>query len=273
MTSQRIRREEGRRLFGADIAAYDWGRPGHPPRVYEVLVERCRLVPGAHVLEIGPGTGQATRRLLELGADIIAIEPDERLADHIRSFGPVAVRSQPLEEVELPPTFFDLAVAASSFHWVDEVRGLAKVAAALRPGAWVALWWTHSGAEEPPGPFQQALRPGVDEILAARGIELEESPAVSAGGGPRFGLDVEGRLEALAHAGFEHIENELIPWSHTWDSARMRALFASFSPIIRLDDATRAAVLDAVQTVAERDFGGSVELPILTSLYTARRPT
>ena len=260
-------------MFGADIAAYDRGRPGHPPRVYEVLVERCGLVPGANVLEVGPGTGQATRRLLELGADVIVVEPNDRLADHIRSVGPVAVLNQPLEDVELLPESFDLAVAASSFHWIDEEVGLAKVAAALRRGGWAALWWTHSGAEEQPSSFQQALRPLVDELLAARGIALEESPAVNAGGGPRFGLDAEARHEALAHAGFEQIEHELIPWSHTWDGAGIRALFASFSPIIRLDDDTRAAVLDTVESVAERDFGGTVELPILTSLFTARRPT
>ncbi len=266
-------REAGRRLFGADVDAYERGRPGHPPRVYELLVERCGLAPGTRVLEVGPGTGQATRRLLELGADVLAVEPDERLAAHLPSaVGEVAVLNQPLEDAELPPESFDVAVAASSFHWIDEETGLGRVAAALRPGGWVALWWSHSGAEDPPSPFQQALRPVIDELLAARGIELEESPAVSAGGGPRFGLDVEGRLGALAHAGFEHIEHELISWSHTWDAVRMRALFASFSPIIRLDEETRLAALDVVEQVAERDFAGRVELPVLTSLYTARRP-
>jgi len=268
-----MRREEGRRLFGADVAGYERGRPGHPPRVYELLVERCGLAPGAHVLEVGPGTGQATRRLLDLGADVVAVEPDDRLAAHIRSFGPVKVLNEPLEDVALPRESFDLAVAASSFHWIDEEAGLGKLAAALRPGGWAALWWTHSGAEEPPNPFQQALRPAIGELLATRGIELAESPAVSAAGGPRFGLDIEARSEALAHAGFERIDHELIPWSHTWDAAGIGALFASFSPIIRLDDETRAAVVETVQAVTERDFDGKVELPILTSLYTGRRPT
>jgi SAM-dependent methyltransferase len=265
-------REAGRRLFGADVDAYERGRPGHPSRVYELLVERCGLLAGTRVLEVGPGTGQATRRLLELGADIVAVEPDDRLAEHIRSVGQVTVLNQPLEDAELAPESFELAVAASSFHWIHEETGLARVAAALRPGGWVVLWWSHFGAEEPQSPFQQALRPVLDELFAARRIELEESPAVSAGGGPRFGLDVEGRLEALAHAGYEHGEHELIPWSHVWDAARIRALFATFSPIIRLDEETRIAVLEAVEQVADRDFAGRVELPVLTSLFTARRP-
>jgi len=76
-----IDRREGRRLFGADPIAYESARPGHAERVYELLVGRCGLRPGTNVLEIGPGTGQATRRLLDLGASpLVALEPDPALA-------------------------------------------------------------------------------------------------------------------------------------------------------------------------------------------------
>ena len=119
----RIDRTQGRQLFGADPAAYDLGRPGHSPLVYEVLVERCGLGPGTSVIEVGPGTGQATRRLLELGADpIVVVEPNPSLAEYLEErYGDrlELVRAS-LEEAELEPNRFDLAAAASSFHWVDE---------------------------------------------------------------------------------------------------------------------------------------------------------
>lgn len=268
-----MRPEEGRHLFGADVDAYDRGRPGHPPRVYELLVQRCGLGPGARVVEIGPGTGKATRRLLELGADLVAVEPDPRLAERLPSaVGAVEVLNQPLEEVVLPAEDFDVAAAASSFHWVDEKVGLGKLATALRRGGWIALWWSQFGVEDARSPSEQTLRRVVDEVLVARGIELVESPSAGHGGRPRHGLDVEARTGALEHAGFEQIEHELIPWAHVWDAAGLRALYASFSPIIRLDEATRAAVLDTVEDVAGRDLDGRIELLMLTSLYTARRP-
>jgi SAM-dependent methyltransferase len=266
-------REAGRRLFGADVDAYERGRPGHPPRVYELLVQRCGLRPGARVVEIGPGTGKATRRLLELGADLVAVEPDRRLAEHLPSaVGAVEVLNQPLEEVVLPAENFDLAAAASSFHWVDETVGLGKLAAALRRGGWIALWWSQFGAEETRSPFEQTLRRALDAVLVDREVELEESPSAGHGGRPRHGLDFEARTAALEHAGFEQIEHELIPWTHVWDAAGLRALYASFSPILRLDDATRAAVLDTVEEVAVRELDGHTQLLVLTSLYTARRP-
>jgi SAM-dependent methyltransferase len=268
-----MRREEGRHLFGAEVDAYDRGRAGHPPRVYELLVERCGLAPGTRVVEIGPGTGKATRRLLELGADLVAVEPDRRLADHLASaLGAIEILNQPLEEASLPAEHFDLAVAASSFHWVDEAVGLGKLAATLCRGGWIALWWSMVGADEARSPFEQTLRRELDEVLVGRGIELEESPSAGRDGRPRYGRDVEARTAALEHAGFEQIEHELIPWTHVWDAAGLRALYASFSPIIRLDEATREAVLDTVEDVAVRDLDGRVQLLVLTSLFTARRP-
>src|SRR5215472_10064256 len=76
-----IDRDEGRRAFGADPSGYDRARPGYPPRVYDLLRDRCRLRPGTRAFEVGPGTGQATRHLLRLGASpLVAVEPDERLA-------------------------------------------------------------------------------------------------------------------------------------------------------------------------------------------------
>ncbi|MBM2824126.1 MAG: methyltransferase-like protein [Thermoleophilia bacterium] len=262
-----IDRKEGRRLFGSDPAGYDAARPGHPDRVYEVLVDRCGLGQEAAVLEIGPGTGQATRRLLELGADpLVAVEPDPALVDYLISVTDRRpdIRMAPLEEVELPAAAFDLAVAASSFHWVDEAAGLAKIAQALRPGGWWAMWWTLFGDDARPDPFRAATDPIVRE--------LPSSPHEGGSGRPRFALDVETRTSALAAAGFKQYEHELIPWSFEWDTAGIRALFATFSPIARLEQRRREAVLDAVAKVAEDKFDGLVIKPLLTSIYTAQLP-
>ena len=68
-------RAEGRRLFGLDPQAYEAGRPDYPQAVYQSLVHRCGLAAGARVLEIGPGTGLVTQRLLAEGAKVVAVEP------------------------------------------------------------------------------------------------------------------------------------------------------------------------------------------------------
>jgi SAM-dependent methyltransferase len=264
---RRIAREEGRRLFGADPAAYDAARPGHAERVYEVLVERCGLGPGTRVLEIGPGTGQATRRLLDLGANpLVAVEPDAALAAFLReSFGArVDVRETTLEDAELEPGGYDLAAAASSFHWVEEDVGVERIFAALRPGGWLAIWWTMFGEHGKPDAFIEATTPLLEG--------LERSPTAGREGRGPHALDREARVGALEAAGYEAIEHELVRWETSWDADGIRGLYGTFSPIARLEMPRRTEVLDEIARIARDDFGGRVGRTLLTSLYTARRP-
>jgi SAM-dependent methyltransferase len=263
--SEAFDRREGRRLFGSDPAAYDAARRGHADRVYDVLQDRCGLAAGTSVLEVGPGTGQATRRLVELGAQpLVAIEPDADLARYLEEqLGEcVDVYVVALEDAELPRGAFGLAIAASSFHWVDEAVGLATIHAALAPGGWIALWWTLFGVEDEPDEFIAATTP----LLTG----LQPSPS-HAGDGPPHALDVERRIAALRAGGFEAAEHETMRFTAQWDTAGVRALYGTFSPIARLDEPQRREILDGVARVAE-DFGGMITRTLTTSLYTARKP-
>lgn len=76
-------RDEGRSLFGLDPGGYQAGRPEYPRWVYDRLVEPGGLRPGARVVEVGPGTGLVTRRLLAAGAEVVAVEPDPALVRHL----------------------------------------------------------------------------------------------------------------------------------------------------------------------------------------------
>ncbi len=261
-----IDRRDGRRLFGLDPQTYDAARPGHPDRVYEILAERCGLRRGTRVLEIGPGTGQATRRLLDFGASLTVVEPNDQLADHLEAtFGArIDVLRAPLEDAELRPAAFELVAAASAFHWVDEVVGLATIHTALSPRGWIALWWTHFGDDSRPDPFIDAVDPLFEKVPRAPSAGIE--------GRPSFGRDAERRLEALARAGFEDLGQDEFRWSHEWDAAGIRGLYSTFSPVISLDPDQRAHLLDEVERIARTQFGGQVEKPLVTTLYTARKP-
>jgi SAM-dependent methyltransferase len=260
---------EGRLLFGADPETYDRARPGHAERVYEILVARCGLRPGTSVLEIGPGTGQATRRLLDLGADqLVAIEPNEDLARYLASSvgERVDIRVTALEDAELRASSFDLATAASSFHWVDEATGLAVVSHALRSGGWIALWWTGFGDPERPDPFRDATT----QLLN----DMPKSPVGSHRGGRTPTEDGSARwLSLLEAAGFVDVSHERIPWSRTFDAEGIRAIFSTFSPFLIVDEERRTRTLDELERIARSEFGDRVEKPIVTALYTARKPS
>ena len=246
----------GRALFGPVADAYASARAPYPERVYEVLRNRCGLARGATVLEIGPGTGMATRRLLEHGAEVVAVEPDARLAERLRRELPAAhVRVESFEAAELAGGS-DLVAAASSFHWVDPAVGLPKARSLLRPGGWWAMWWTNYGDRSRADPFREATAPVLESLPHS----------------PSRGVTVELRANQAEAAGLVDVATEVVRWTLELDPARVRALHSTFSPVAALQPGRREAVLHALERIAREEFGGRVELPVATSLCVARRP-
>ncbi len=258
-----------RRLFGGDPGGYDRARPDYPARVYEILTARCGLRPGAATLEIGPGSGLATRRLLALGADpLVAVEPDERLATYLsrqlQAAGrAIELRVEAFEEAALEASSFDLVVSATAFHWLDQPVALAKVGRILRPGGWLANWWNLFGDSFGVDAFHEATT----HIMAPLG-----RPAANTAGRLPFPLDAEARLADLRATGvFDALDHELMPWPARFTPSQLRALYSTFPNVGGLAEPRRSAVLDALAAVAERDFGGLVERTFYTVLYLARR--
>ena len=268
--SPRITRNVRSVVFGRDPEAYDRARLEYPSKVFDVLSTRCGLGPGARVFEIGPGTGIATRELLRRGAEAITlVEPDRRLARYlVSSLGPlrekVHLALAPFGRAKLPSSGFDLGVAASSFHWTSERRALRKVARVLTPGGWWAYWNNLHGDPYRSSPFNEALQPLYRELSGGR--SRKEAPRTAAA------RDRKHRLAALRSVGrFDRILREDIRWSVTLSTARVVALWGTFSDVIVLSPRKRRWFLAGLAAVADQNFGGKVPIPMLTYLYTARR--
>src|SRR5579863_8255117 len=65
--------------FSSRVADYVRYRPGYPPAALELLQRRCGLGVGAVVADLGSGTGILTQLLLESGADVIGVEPNDAM--------------------------------------------------------------------------------------------------------------------------------------------------------------------------------------------------
>lgn len=270
--SMTIERADGRRAFGENAAGYAAGRPDYPEEIYETLRSRCGLGPGTATFEMGPATGLVTRRLAALGADpLVAIEPDERLADHLAGAmadapGAFELRRSTFEEAPLEQGAFDLGVSATAFHWVEQRSGLQKVALALRPGGWWAMWWNVFGDPREPDPFHEAT--------VALLKDLGESPSAGVGGIWPFALQREERLAELGADGlFEDLEVEEVRTNLTLDGGQVRKLYATFSSITALARDRRERLLDELVRIAKQKFAGQVDRKLVTPLYTARRTT
>ncbi len=255
-------RNFGRRAFGSDPANYDAARPDYPDWVFETLCADCGLAPGAAVFEIGPGTGKATRQLLALGAaPLVAIEPDPRLAEHLRQTidNPTAeVLAEPFEEAVLAQASFDLGLAATSFHWLEEVAALAKVARLLKPGGWWAALWNNFGDDAYPDLFHDATQ------------GVLNGPASPGGGPTPFALDAAARIAAIDATGaFERVLHQTSHWPLVLTADETVALYATYSNVTAMPDS--AGALAELRRIAKTQFGDRVTRNMTTILYLARR--
>jgi SAM-dependent methyltransferase len=131
-------RDAYRVRFGENADAYDRTRPVVPDLVIDDIVARAGLRVGSTVVEIGPGTGQATRLLAERGMRIVALEIDPRLAsrasDGLARWADVSVIATSFEAWDPADATFDAVFACNSFHWIDPDACFVKSAAVLKPG-------------------------------------------------------------------------------------------------------------------------------------------
>src|ERR1700690_2578660 len=74
-----------RATFDQDAEAYDRSRPVAPGDVFDAVMQRASLSAGSTVVEIGPGTGQATRHLAARGLQVVAVELGPHLAERARA--------------------------------------------------------------------------------------------------------------------------------------------------------------------------------------------
>jgi len=266
----RIPRRVRATVFGRDAATYDAARLPYPRRVYEILVNRCNLRPGATVFEIGPGTGIATRELLRRGArPLTLIEPDRRLARYLRSSLGVdeerfRIEPSTFARARLSRGSFDLGVAASSFHWTRERPALRKVARSLRPGGWWAMWNNHHGDPYRSSPFHQALQPVYRKLYHGHVGGVYDRASANA--------HRARRLAALRGVDqFDRIKSEQIHWSANLPTERVTALWGTFSDTQILPPRKRTWFLGEVSRIADEQFGSKVTLRMWTPIYTARK--
>ena len=80
------------------------------------IIEVGRIVPGETVLEIGPGEGALTRKLLEAGARVIAIEKDDGLYEQLKR-----ENLENLELIHADILKFDLALVDVSYKLIANI--------------------------------------------------------------------------------------------------------------------------------------------------------
>lgn len=116
------------------------------PGVAEAIVQKANLKPSDIVLEVGPGTGNLTVRILEKAKKVIAVELDPRMAAEVTKRVQGKPEQKRLEvllgdviKTELPP--FDVCISNTPYqvyYTLDSANGVG-----LMSGRFQAPWYSN----------------------------------------------------------------------------------------------------------------------------------
>ena len=144
---------EFRRVFDTIPEQFDLFRPRYSPELFEYLIRYAKIGPEKSVLEIGPGTGQATDPILQTGCDYHAIELGEHLYAKMKEKYDRFVNFKIVNDDFIAHDFkqqrFDLVYSAATIQWIPEKIAFTKTFELLKPGGILAMMLTRSDYKTP----------------------------------------------------------------------------------------------------------------------------
>ncbi|MFP5369235.1 MAG: class I SAM-dependent methyltransferase [Actinomycetes bacterium] len=230
------------RSFGAVADAYARARPTYPREALQFVVP-----PGAgRVVDLGAGTGKVTTGLLDLGLEVVAVEPDDAMRAHVDSRAEALAGTA--EQVPLPDASVDAVVAGQAWHWFDTGPALAEVRRVLRPGGTLGLLWNVLDDSE-----GWAL--DVAEILG-----LEDRLSL---------IDREATSPATGREAWGPWSRQLFAHTQEADAELVVANMASRSVVIVQEPEQRSALLARVRAALP---DGRFEVPWICDAWRATAP-
>jgi SAM-dependent methyltransferase len=236
------------RGFERAAEVYEQARPDYPAAALDHIVEVLELEPGAHVVDVGAGTGKFARQLVARGLRVTGVEPIAEMREVFERVVDAEVVEGTAESIPLDDGIADAVTAAQAFHWFDPDRALPELNRVLRPRGGVALIWN---VRDESHPLHQSY---------AATIRPYKGDAYPTGGGHPGG-------EPLAAPLFTDVEEHVFPHQQLMDADGLVARAASVSFIARLSEDERAVLLDRVRALAPP---GTFEFPYVTKVFTGR---
>ncbi|MEI6462834.1 MAG: class I SAM-dependent methyltransferase [bacterium] len=251
--------------FNSEAELYESIRPTYPEELFEDIIKHTQVDLDSKLLEIGPGTGQATRSFAKRGYDITAVELGEDLANVARKvlskFKKVRVITSPFEDVELTPNSFDLIYSATAFHWVKPEVKFTKTFNLLVKDGCLAIIDTRHVSDEV----------GDDFFIASQPIYEKYKP-----GGKydkNFKLPIRSDLKAdkVDETLFKLVSFNSFPINIKYSGKEYADLQNTYSPVIALPSEQREGFLREIQMLIDNKFGGSILKPLAMTLTIVKK--
>jgi SAM-dependent methyltransferase len=255
--------QERSKLFGQQAEAYDRFRPTYPDGVFDELLGPVPAV--LDVLDVGCGTGIASRQMAQRGAKVLGVELGSQMAEIARGHG-VEVEIAAFEGWDAAGRTFDRVISAQAWHWLDLPIATAKAASVLRPGGKLGLIW-NAGCQ--PDDLADALDEVYATVVPRGGHRLFRGYAADRSSDMKTGLGPE--IDAVsAVPDFGAPTEKWFPWTRAYRRDQWLNQLVSRSDHAALEPAVRDRLFAAIGAAIDAQ-GGSFVMNFETVLITAIR--
>lgn len=229
--------------FGGTAPDYERGRATYPEDAVRWIAGDSR-----RIVDLGAGTGKLTRALTAYAPEVIALEPQHRMALRLRDVAPTALVScSTAEALPLRSRWAEVVTVAQAWHWFDQERAVPEIRRILSPGGRLGLIW--NVRDESVGWVRELARIAGPENSAETRAHLDQLP------------------------GFGPFEFRSWRTSQMLDRESLLAHVRSRSNVATLSESARASVLDDVARLCDTHLAlagrESFELPYETQVFRA----
>jgi SAM-dependent methyltransferase len=235
-----------KKTFDTVPTLYDSRRPGYPAALINDILRLSHIPARGSILEIGCGTGQATRPFADRGYRMTCLDIGAHLAAvasrKFQGYDNVTVIAESFESWNPKTTKYHLAIAATSFHWLDPAVRYTKVSQILRRGGSLAVF-TNVHIRRDEGFFAevQNIYRKIAPTLCQRKPEAPEPLGIEPG------LDL-----------FEEPITRRYPWDEQYTADKYIALLGTYSDHISLPKPEREELFRAITELINASYKGVI---------------
>lgn len=260
-----LERNERKVVFDELAADYDAIRPGYPEKLIENLLLLSDLKKDARILEVGCGTGQATRSLAQHDVQMTCIDISAALLtiaeEHFQGQSNVRFEQASFEDYSDDDLSFDMILAATSWHWIDPEIRYTKVSRLLKPNGRLVIL-----ANLFPKPYQSGFFQRAQDVYGT--VVPEWGPPASTA----TTMDnIRKSVDEMEASGIFH--NIIVceeKWKQVYSRDEYCQLLRTYSDHYRLGEERLSRLLKGLGTIIDQEYGGHVVRPYDSVAYIGK---
>ena len=251
-----------RKIFDSIPDEFDKWRPRYCDELFADLIEYSKLDSRKTVLEVGPGTGQATEPILKTGCSYMAIELGENFTGFLKnkfgSYNNFQIVNADFETYDFGRERFDLVFSAAAFQWIPEKIGYPKAYDIFKRNGTFAMFMMRPDMRPGGGYTDEPLYSKIQEVYAeCFRPEIEYTCK----------LDYDARDKY----GFTNLECRHYHKTREYSADDYVSLICTHSDHLTLQEPYKSKFLEGIREVIF-NAGNKITLYDTIVLYLARKP-